>query len=53
MRVLLPVKPTQTEVTDSKGEKITDVQSSWDEGSHTLYLGFDNSPDGVKVELGW
>lgn len=53
MRVLLPAKPMQTVVTDSKGENITDVQSSWDEGSHTLYLGFDNSPDGIKVRLSW
>jgi hypothetical protein len=53
MRILLPAAPTQTIITDSKGEKIADVQSSWDEASHTCYLGFDNSPDGIKVELGW
>ncbi|MBN9382348.1 MAG: hypothetical protein J0H74_16385 [Chitinophagaceae bacterium] len=53
MRILLPAAPAQTTLTNAKGEKITDVQSSWDEASHTCYLGFDNSPDGIKVELGW
>jgi len=53
MRVLLPGRPTQVVVTDSKGEKVADVQSSWDEASHTYYIGFDNSPDGIKVGLSW
>jgi hypothetical protein len=29
------------------------VDLSWDAGSHTEYLGFDNSPDGVRVTLNW
>jgi len=53
MRVLLPAAPAQTVLTNTKGEKITDVQSSWDETSHTCYINFDNSPDGIKVELSW
>jgi hypothetical protein len=53
MRILLPAAPVQTTVTNAKGEKITDVQSSWDRISHTCYLGFDNNPDGIKVELRW
>jgi len=51
MRILLPSKPTHIIVTDSKGNVINDVQSSWDASSHTLYLGFANSPDGIKVSI--
>jgi hypothetical protein len=53
MRVLLPAQPSGVVVTDSKGQPVSDVQSSWDEGSHTEYLGFANSPDGMKVSLKW
>jgi hypothetical protein len=51
MRVLLPSAPSAVRVTDAQGAAVSDVQSSWDEGSHTEFLGFANSPDGVKVEL--
>lgn len=47
MRVLLPAKPKEVLTSDK------DFSQSWDEGSHTLYLGFDNSPDGVKVNIKW
>lgn len=53
MRILLPAAPVRTILTDARGGKITDLQSSWDAASHTYYLGFDNSPDGISVELGW
>jgi hypothetical protein len=53
MRILLPAKPTKTVVTDSKGNIINDAQSSWDESSKTLYLGFANSPDGIKVQINY
>ena len=52
-RVLLPSKPNDIKVTDSKGNTITDVKSSWDATSNTIYLGFDNSPDGIHVSLKW
>lgn len=52
-RVLLPGQPKQIIITDSKGQIITDVKKSWDTSSKTLYLGFANSPDGIKVELKW
>jgi hypothetical protein len=52
-RVLLPAQPKIISVTDSKGQVITDVKSSWDPSSNTLYLGFANSPDGIKVDLKW
>jgi len=53
MRVLMPAKAKQITLTDSKGQAITNVQSSWDESSNTLYLGYDNSPDGIHVSLSW
>jgi len=53
MRVLLPSQPKQTTVTDSAGKVITDVRSSWDKSTKTLFLGFDNSPDGIKVDIKW
>ncbi|MBS1663787.1 MAG: hypothetical protein JST68_22270 [Bacteroidetes bacterium] len=49
MRVLLPGKPVSVSVSDSNGHAVADLQSSWDEASHTEYLGFSNSPDGIKV----
>jgi len=52
-RVLLPSKPGKITVTDHEGKTVNDVKSSWDESSHTLYLGFDNSPDGIKVNIEW
>ncbi|RYU91383.1 hypothetical protein EWM62_05430 [Mucilaginibacter terrigena] len=53
MRVLLPAKPKTTKVTDSKGQEVTDVKTSWDASSNTVYLGFANDPDGIKVSLSW
>ncbi|HWK04848.1 MAG TPA: hypothetical protein VNS58_14505 [Puia sp.] len=53
MRVLLPAKPGKITVTDSKGQPVAGVQSSWDPSSNTAFLGFENSPDGVKVEVKW
>ncbi|WP_439694912.1 hypothetical protein ACFGVS_17485 [Mucilaginibacter sp. AW1-7] len=52
-RVLLPGQPKQIVISDSKGQMITDIKTSWDTSSKTLYLGFANSPDGIKVELKW
>jgi hypothetical protein len=52
-RILLPGQPKQIVITDSKGQIITDVKTSWDTSSKTLYLGFVNSPDGIKVDLKW
>jgi hypothetical protein len=53
IRVLLPAKPTKSTVLNNNGEEIAGVNTSWDESSNTLYLGFDNSPDGIKVNLTW
>jgi hypothetical protein len=53
MRVLLPAAPKPPVITNDKGEILSDVESSWDEPSGTLHLGFDNSPDGIRVVLSW
>jgi hypothetical protein len=53
VRVLLPAQPKETKVTDSTGQNISDVKTAWDASSNTLFLGFANSPDGVKVDLKW
>jgi len=53
VRVLLPSQPIETKVTDSKGQNIVDLKTSWDTSSNTLYLGLANSPDGIKVDLKW
>jgi hypothetical protein len=52
-RILLPAQPKETVVTDNTGKTIADVKSSWDKSSKTLYLGFANSPDGIKVSIKW
>ncbi|WP_026965793.1 hypothetical protein [Algoriphagus terrigena] len=52
MRVLLPEKPKTIEVTDSAGASLQS-ESSWDEGSKTYFLSFENSPEGVRVKFSW
>ena len=49
VRILLPGKPTEVAVDGKAGG----VEESWDEGSHTEFLRFPNSPEGIKVECKW
>ena len=42
VRILLPEAPKETLLTNSKGEKLTDVKSSWDQASKTYFLSFEN-----------
>jgi len=53
MRVLLPAEAKQVVLTDSKGAAIAAMKTSWDAGSHTLYLGFANSPEGIRVSISY
>ncbi len=53
LRVLLPAEPRKVTVVDGKGKPITDVRTSWDGGSNTSFLSFENDPDGVKVRVEW
>lgn len=52
MRILLPSVPSHVIVKNSGGETMVNTQHSWDAASHTLLLEFDNSSDGVNVEIG-
>jgi hypothetical protein len=52
MRVLLPAKAKTVSVTDAAG-KALESTTSWDAGSKTYFLRFENNPDGVLVKLGW
>lgn len=53
MRVLLPAEPRQATVTDDKGQPAGNVKTEWDKKTKTLYMSFDNSPDGIKVDIKW
>lgn len=53
MRLMLPAAPKETVLTDSKGEKLTDVKTSWDAATSTYYLSFENSPEGTTVSIKW
>lgn len=53
MRILLPSAPIQMVVCDVKGEKVVIASNEWDEKSRTLFLSFENDPDGVSVIIDW
>ena len=53
VRILLRGEPKTVTLTDSKGDKLTEVKSSWDKSSNTFFLSFENSPEGTNVKLGW
>ena len=48
-RVLLPKQPKQVKV----GGQEVFVAKNWDAKSKTYLLGYENNPDGVKVEFTW
>ncbi|HEY4336647.1 MAG TPA: hypothetical protein VGM89_12135, partial [Puia sp.] len=51
MRVRLPAQPSSIIATDAIGQAAGNLEISWDESSHTEYIGFANSPDGIKVTI--
>lgn len=53
MRVLLPAEPKKITVVDAAGKVVGGVQHSWDGGSKTSFLSFENEPEGVKVRVEW
>ncbi len=53
VRILLPAEPKTVTLTNSKGENLADVKSSWDTASHTFFISFENSPDGTNVKISW
>lgn len=52
MRVLLPAEIKEVIATDHSGN-VLDVESTWDAGSGTCFLSFENDPDGIQVKLRW
>jgi hypothetical protein len=53
MRILLPQNPKEISVKNQDSVIISDFESSWDDSSKTLYLRFENNPDGVNVSINW
>lgn len=52
MRILLPARPRNISVSTAGGSR-WQFRQSWDARSHTLFLGFENRPGGVDVQLSW
>ncbi len=53
MRVLLPAEPSKCDIENQTGEMPENTSWEWDEKSKTCLLKFDNSPDGIEVNLSW
>ena len=53
MRILLSSKPKEIIVTDSHHQTNTNFKSSWDAATNTCLLQFENSSDGVGIEIRW
>lgn len=53
MRVLLPAAPTEISIIDNVKQKIENYKTNWDEESKTCWFEFENSPEGVMVEIEW
>ncbi|MEN6456400.1 MAG: hypothetical protein ABFD10_19265 [Prolixibacteraceae bacterium] len=53
MRVLLPAEPGKCLVSDHQGNEVKEAVWEWNEESRTVLLNFENSPEGIKVELSW
>jgi len=47
MRILLPKQPKDIKVSTQP------FTSEWDKDTHTLFLQFENNPDGVQVNIKW
>ncbi|MHA4893134.1 hypothetical protein ACXZ1K_00170 [Pedobacter sp. PWIIR3] len=53
MRIFLPMEAKSISISNSKGTELTDVEHSWDGDSMTLYVGFPNDPDGIRVKISY
>jgi hypothetical protein len=53
MRILLPSQPQKIMLKDSQDQDVSPIQSSWDVLSGTLFLSFENQPDGVRANIIW
>jgi hypothetical protein len=53
MRILLPQNPKEISVKNEDDKTLPDFETSWDNHSKTLYLSFENNPNGVNVSINW
>jgi hypothetical protein len=53
MRILLPTEPKETKLLDDKNQPIKEFTASWDEGSKTYLLKFENNSNGIQVNMKW
>jgi hypothetical protein len=53
MRILLPIEPKETKLLDDKNQPIKEFAASWDEGSKTHLLKFENDSNGIQVNIKW
>ena len=51
MRILLPTSPNEIAIKETKENKDIEHKYEWDEMSKTCWLEFENSPDGIKVNI--
>jgi hypothetical protein len=53
MRILLPSSPKNLSLKNQEDKDVAILASSWDTKSGTLFLSFDNQPEGIKVVVDW
>ncbi|MFP5436566.1 MAG: hypothetical protein ACLGH8_02140 [Bacteroidia bacterium] len=53
MRILLPSRPVAVILKDDANQSVTDFKVTWDEASKTALLQFENSSEGIQVQLKW
>ena len=53
MRILLPQNPKEISVKNEDNKALPGFETSWDNLSKTLYLSFENNPNGVNVIINW
>ena len=51
MRILLPQEPANIKIINAESKETQSFEKSWDAGSKTLWLQFNNSSDGIKVTI--
>ncbi|GHT65408.1 hypothetical protein FACS189451_12990 [Bacteroidia bacterium] len=52
-RIYLPKQPKGVKIIATGDNNISQDDNAWDENSHTYLVKFENSPDGVKVEINY
>ncbi|OYX86417.1 MAG: hypothetical protein B7Y83_01425 [Flavobacteriales bacterium 32-34-25] len=53
MRILLPSKPNGIVLKNDANQIIREFTASWDEGSKTYLLKFENNSNGIQVNMKW